>query len=484
MPDPFQTLSIECAIGILGHLSVSDVARCERVKRGWAVFVRQWMASSGLRLHFLHVADLSDRCKYEASARYFKELAAAQKGIERAEPSAVREYKQTTAFTTAGNYCIWVEHNEGVFWQDLSYRPDGSLHPVRKLDAVSFHEELHDQEKHIVLGSNGCLLVRHKQRPRNGNNIAVGVQDTLIRLDNGSQLWSHSRHDVDIKYIPIMVGEDRVYFGTVTYGTGPAMLRAYALESGELLYESETEVAHTNCFYGMTDTKGHRFGHPLELLKAGKDELILCFKTQSGFREALATIWLINGADGSLRQRIRVLLIGPSYVRLSPNRTAFSIISHRSYRSLIKVDTFSYQSNGQFATTNIDFVDVQTDCKPHLLALNPFAGRLLALDGDHGIPFSSSLVAAVDADAVSHIEANCPRWVSLSCKDKEDRVLIATDSRQISLPPRSKRAKVRRPFPSRKEKPYHVRFADGHRAVVEWAGGNLCVLDFSPRRYS
>ncbi|KAL2871203.1 uncharacterized protein BJX67DRAFT_218781 [Aspergillus lucknowensis] len=291
MPDPFQTLSVECASGILEHLSVSDIARCEGVGRGWAVFIRQWMVSPGLRLHFRHDIGLSGRCDLKESVRYFKEQAAVQKNIKRGEPCAVREYKRTIAFVVAGNYCSWVEHKEGIFWQNLSYKSDGSLHPVMKLDAVDVDEKLHEQEKFVILGANGHLLVRYKTLPV-WSDEESGVQDALFCLNSGHQLWSRPCLGVEQKYVPMLVGEDRVYFGTVTHGTGPSMLRAYALESGELLYETETIVPHTNCFYGMDDTKGYRFGHPLELLRAGKEELILAFKTEVGFREHIATICL------------------------------------------------------------------------------------------------------------------------------------------------------------------------------------------------
>ncbi|KAL2840511.1 hypothetical protein BJY01DRAFT_249973 [Aspergillus pseudoustus] len=483
MPDPFQTLSIECASGILEHLSVADIARCEGVSRGWAVFVRQWMVSPGLRLHFQNDIGLSDRCDLKECAWYFKEQAAVQKHIERGEPCAVREYKRAAVFITAGNYCAWVEHKEGIFWQDLSYKPDGSLHPVMKLDAIVVDENLHEQEKFVILGASGHLLVRYRTLP-GWTDEEPGVEDALFCLDTGSQLWCRRCHGVEQKYVPMLVGEDRVYFGTVTCGSGPSKLRAYALESGELLYDTETIVPHTNCFSGMDDTRGYRFGHPLEFLRAGKEELILAFKTEVGFRNHMATIWLINGADGSLRQKTRALMIGgPSYVRVSPNRTAFSIISHRAYLPLIKVETFARQSNGEFASTCVDVIDPQTDCQPHLLSLDPFAGCILALEGDPASVHCSRLVEAVDPDTVSRIKVKTPAQLLVSPRGHEDRQLIPIGSCTISLPPRSKRARLRRPFPSRDSRLHHVRFTDGYRAVIQWVDGTIFVLDFAPGRY-
>ncbi|KAJ0423348.1 hypothetical protein BJY00DRAFT_310473 [Aspergillus carlsbadensis] len=475
MPDPFPILSVECASAILEHLLVSDIARCERVSRGWALFVRQWMASPGLRLHFLHEFAPSDRDNLESAIHYFKEQAAVQRNIGRGEPSAVQKYENTKAFTVAGNHCAWIDKEE-VFWQDLSFRSDGSLHPVMKLDPVSVMT-LRKPVERFLLGPKGHLLVRHRLHPASsGDNF----RDTLVCLESASQAWSHAykRHRNDNpRYVPILVGEQRVYFGSVTYGDGPAMIKAYALQSGELVYETETVVPHSNCFYGMDDTKSYRFGHPLELLNVDGEELILAFKTQVGFREKLATIYLINGRDGSLRQETRVVLIGRSYVRVSPNRTAFSIISHAAHRHLLKAETFSPQSSGEFAATRVDTIL----CEADLLSLDPFTSRVLAGDSQ---PLCSSLVNVIDPETLSRIQAAQPAYFTSPGQCSKGLRLTATDPCSVTLPPHSKRARKRRRFPSVPGWAAHLRFADGHRAVMECTDGAIYVFDFSPGRYS
>ncbi|CEL03701.1 hypothetical protein ASPCAL04847 [Aspergillus calidoustus] len=483
MADPFQILSVECASAILKHLSVSDIARCESVSRGWALFVRQWMVSPGLRLHFLHELPLSDHCNLENSVRFFKEQAAVQKSIGRGEPSAVRKFETAKAFTIAGKYCAWINDKDGVFWQDLSYRSDGELHPGIKLNPTGVHEALHEPGELVLLGANGHLLIRYNVQPPPSGTLLENARDTLFCLESGSQVWSHAyqRHEDDgPRYVPVMVGEKRAYFGSVTHGDGPAMIKAHALLSGELLYETDTIVPHTNCFYGMDDTKSYRFGHPLELLDVEGDEVILAFKTQRGLRERLATIYLINGEDGSLRQKTRVILIGPSYVRVSPSRTGFSIISHAVHQNLLKVETFSRQSSGQFVATRVDTVL----CKANLLCLDPFTSRVLTVDNPRldSRPLCSSLVEVINSDTLSQMQAARSTYFTFPGQCDDGLHLTATDASRVSLLPLSKRARLRRPFPQG-PRAAHLRFADGHRAVMECTDGTIYLFDFAPGRY-
>jgi hypothetical protein len=460
------------------------------------------MVSPGLRLHFLHDLANSDRCSLESSIRYFNEqglfcskqlvpvtnnpVAAVQKSIGRGEPSAVRKYENVKAFTVAGKYCAWVKENEGVFWQDLSCKSDGSLHPVMKLDPAGVDEALDKPGELVLLGANGYVLIRYNIQPAPSGEVFENVRDTLFCLERGSQVWSHAyrRHqNSGPRYVPVLVGDKRVYFGSMTYGDGPSMIRAYALQTSQLLYETETIVPHTNCFYGMDDTKSYCFGHPLELLDMDGDEIILAFKTETGFRQRLATFYLINGEDGSLRQKARVFLIGPAYIRVSPNRTAFSIVSGGLgglYRHLIKVETYSRQSNGQFAATRVDTVS----CEAKLLSLDPFTGRVMTVDSpsEDSRPRCSSLVGVLDSNTHSRMQTARQTYFTFPGQCNKGLHLTAADACRITLPPRSNRARVRRPFP-KVPRAVHLRFADGYRAVMECDEGTIYVFDFAPGRY-
>jgi hypothetical protein len=455
------------------------------------------MVSPGLRLHYLHELATSDRYNLERSIRYFKEqgmartkravtvakdpVAAVQSNIGRGEPSAVQKYENAKLFTVAGNYCAWMD-KEAVFWQDLSYKSDGSLHRVMKLDPVGVDKALDEPVERVLLGADGYLLVRHRIRPASSTE---NVRDTLVCLESGTQVWSHTYkryRDDDPRYVPIMVGQKRVYLGSVTNGDGPAMIKAYALQSGELLYETETVVPHTNCFYGMNDTKNYRFGHPLELLNVDGEEVILALKTQRGFRENLATIHLINCEDASLRQQTRVILIGPSHVRVSPNRTAFSIISHAVHKSLLKVETFTRQRDGQFVATRVDTIL----CKASLLSVDPFTSRLLTVDNPSvdSRPLCSSLVEVTDPDTLSRTQVVPPTYFTFPGQCNKGLHLTATDACRMTLAPRSRRARKRRPFPKVRRWAAHLRFADGHRVVMECTDGSVYLFDFAPGRYS
>lgn len=91
--------------------------------------------------------------------------------MELGEASGMRKYEQVKAFTVAGKYCVWVQHGKGIFWQDLSPRKVGSLHPVFQLDRVDPLEEAQLAGNLMTLGTNGYLLVRYPTNPEPGRRL-------------------------------------------------------------------------------------------------------------------------------------------------------------------------------------------------------------------------------------------------------------------------------------------------------------------------
>ncbi|KAL5334003.1 hypothetical protein BJX70DRAFT_36945 [Aspergillus crustosus] len=72
LPDPLQCFSVECASAVFAYLSVSDIARCERVCRGWRAFTGRWIASFGLRLHYPHLMDHPGTLDSESASPMFR----------------------------------------------------------------------------------------------------------------------------------------------------------------------------------------------------------------------------------------------------------------------------------------------------------------------------------------------------------------------------------------------------------------------------
>ncbi|KAL2867839.1 uncharacterized protein BJX67DRAFT_77994 [Aspergillus lucknowensis] len=484
--DPLRILSVECSSAVFEYLSASDVARCEGVSRGWGDFVRRWIVSFGLRLFYQHELDIHALSDPEERLQEYRRQVALRRNLKLGQPSSVRKYESAKSFTVSGKYGVWIKHNEGVFCQDLSPRADGSLHPVRQLDSVDPLASCYLAGHLLTLGANGHLLVRYPLEPRPGQE----VRDTLYCLESGRQLWSHDSRfpgysDDDYAYIPLCVGEKRVYFGTVSSGSRPSRIRAYGLRSGDLLYDAET-IAHTATHLGRPDTREYPYGHPLEILKVGKDEVLLAFKPDSKAAEWVATIHLINGADGTLRQGIRIIHAGVPYVALSTNCAEFAIVSHRSHHPIVKIQTFACQNNGEFAASRVDLVDTQTACKAGLLAIDPFADCIVSLVGDRNIPHCAKLVECVDPKVVSSIREQALKAALIS--PAPFRYLVATDPRQISLPPSSQRARLRRRFPPKAAvNARRMRLRHGHRASLMCNDGDgfdvytVYLFDFMPK---
>jgi hypothetical protein len=166
---------------------------------------------------------------------------------------------------------------------------------------------------------------------------------------------------------------------------------------------------------------------------------------------------------------------------VNPNRTAFSIISGGVYRHIIKAETYFRQGNGQFAATRVD----TGSCEANLLSLDPFTGRVLSVDSpdEDSRPRCSSLAEVLDSDTLSRMQAARQRFFISPGQCNKGLHLTAADACRITLPPQSKCARMRRPFP-KVSRAAHLRFADGYRAVMECTDRTVYVFDFSPGRYS
>lgn len=310
-------------------------------------------------------------------------------------------------------------------------------------------------------------------------------RDTLYRLSNQEQLWSHSSWwDTDNQYIPLCVGQHRVYFGTISNGNDPARMKAYELQSGKLLYEAKT-IAHTNSFYGCLDTADYPFGHPLKLLDADQDEVILAFKPHRKHPEHMATIYLISGTDGTLQQSLKVELTGVPQIILSGNRTEFSVISHRHNNPIIRVEIFARLSDGQFAPRRLDIVDPQTTCRPQTLALDPFTHCVMYLVGTQDIPYCAKLVDIIDPNTLASIKSQVRKPVFEL--RRVDRYLTPIDPGKITLPPSKAVGIRRRSLPKTGVSAKKMRLLDGHRIAIMcdegdgWDIWTIYLFDFEPR---
>ncbi|KAL4863356.1 hypothetical protein BDV12DRAFT_29683 [Aspergillus spectabilis] len=484
--DPLHRFSVECASAVFAYLSASDLAHCERVSRGWRTFTRQWMASFGLRLHYPHEVDRLGTLKADTAITRFKSYAALRANIRRGRPSIVCKYERTRAFLAAGDFCVWLKHNEGIFWQHMSYQGGVFPQPASLLDpADAFHSYL-DPTELMVLGANGYLLIRYPADSPPGT-VTKNYRDTLYCLKTGKQMWTrhYQRESYDVPFFtPLLVGEDRVYFGRVTTGRGGSSeIHAYALHSGELLYRADT-VAHSSSYCGFLDTRPHPYGIPLQLVRGAEDELILVCKPHSQ-TERLVTIHLINGTNGNLHQKMLVDVLTSPYILVSASKSAFTLISHERYTSTVRIQTFSRQTNGQFAEIRIETVDLPSPHDFRHLALDPFSQAMVALREEGTVPCCSSLEDACDDSLLSSRKAAFKPFFS---PKRLDRCLVTSAVSEVALPPRSEGAKSLDSLPPGSGLNREgLSVVDGHRFTVNgerhesldiWT---VYLLDFNPR---
>lgn len=256
-------------------------------------------------------------------------------------------------------------------------------------------------------------------------------------------------------------------------------MRAHALYSGELLWEAET-IAHTANIYGFYDTRGYHDAIPLKLINASEDELILVIKSYPNGVNRIASLNIINGADGSLHQKMKADVIGLPSVVVSASGSAFAILSHNENSSNIRIQTFTRRTDRKFNTAHIVMVDPQTSCPFRFMAVDPFADSIVSLVGVQLAPHSSAMVESPDSDAFSRMGDSLKPILG---PHKFNQVLITTKACKITLPPSSKRARLRRTFPSRLSSQSGLELLDGHRVALSCGTHvrTVYLLDFTDR---
>ncbi|KAL4875108.1 hypothetical protein BJY04DRAFT_224305 [Aspergillus karnatakaensis] len=479
--DPLCSLSVECASTVFLYLSAPELAHCERVSRAWRSFTRQWIASFGFRLHFPHARECNDSIETSAAVCIFKSQSRVRANIQRGQPSHVHIYPQTRVFLAAGDFCVYLRHNQGIFWARLSPRGGAALQPILLLDTVDALQRHHDPSELMVLGANGYLLVRSPLDMPPGTHEVQRYSDTLYCLEKGEQMWTHRSNDP--RSIPLLVGEERVYFGRVTIGKSRSSeIQAYALDSGELLYQGETvEVIRSNC--GFLDIRPHPFGIPLQLLYGAQDELLLVCKPHHATTR-IVTINLINGADGTLHQKLLADVLKSPYIVRSSGRGAFALISRDEDASTLRIQTFCRQTNGQFTEASIDVVDLSRSLSMKKLAIDPFVDVVLDLHLPERQVRLSILEDPHNETLLAQYNAAFKPFFS---PKKIDRCLITNPGTQISLPSSSGNANLPSSSPPNSGiNRERWRILDSHRFLVnykdhdDYDSWTAYILDFNP----
>ena len=172
--------------------------------------------------------------------------------------------------------------------------------------------------------------------------------------------------------------------------------------------------------------------------------------------------------------------MGLLFVVVSANGSIFAILSYNKDSPIIRIQTFTRRTDRKFDTAHIVMVDPQTSCPFRFLAVDPFADGIVSLVGVQLTPHSSAMVESLDFDALSRIKESFKPILGLH---KFNQVLITTKACKITLPPLSKRARLRRTFPSRLSSQRGLELLDGHRVALRCGThvGTVYLFDFTDR---
>ncbi|KAK2796489.1 hypothetical protein FQN50_009534 [Emmonsiellopsis sp. PD_5] len=371
---------------------------------------------------------------------------------------------------------------EGVFWQCLSDQEDGSPYPEKKLDIEEPRVKL-DRVEFIGLNAEGFLLVQvgliNPARP------AERFRDTIYCLSTGKDVWTRyqpaGRWDKPF-YIPLFIGKERVYFAP---SDKPEILMAYELCTGKLVYESDVDCE-------LTLPNGLAYSNVIpsyirQLISSKNGECIL--HTGPGpYVEGLGTMMemaLIDAANGHSLGEFVVEKQSNPYIISDPtaNSCTLALISDRrdSPSSYIKIQHFSQNpTDGQFSSTGIEIVSLQDHPMHDIVAIDPFRHIIASYNG-RPLPYAWTLAEC--SDPAVHGQVHDETLNDLAV----DRYWTVKGIREITLPPRTKRGKKRRPFIPDSVYSNRIRFADGR--VVIWGTQyyasekkRFYVFDFSHRR--
>ncbi|KAL4915663.1 hypothetical protein BDW62DRAFT_212517 [Aspergillus aurantiobrunneus] len=348
--DPLQFLPWDCTNLVLQYLDIRDLARCEQVGRAWRDFVQRWMVDVGRRycLPGDWTPDITGLTGFEEAVRTVRKSVveyAAYRKFTSGNASCARRYEASAPglFDSNGDFAVW-HAGESIFWQNLRFQDDGSLHPVQKL----------------------AVRVTRDNMPY----LGVNAEET------GKWLWKR-RTWPDTKLFAI--GKERVYL--VSTDPGKRTLTARDIKSGRLLYE--VPVVHSV----------RRSRPPVPVQQRGGEEVIVNIHSVSmgGTIVIVNGLQIINGKDGRVLQTIatRIWVHGSQIIPRRSEEGGFAVLSHfRSTHWYVKIQKFSQDPNGRAFRSESTEV-LQLGQYPHPIneiAIEPYRYIAVSLEGRRALP--------------------------------------------------------------------------------------------------
>ncbi|KAL3477655.1 hypothetical protein BJX99DRAFT_257255 [Aspergillus californicus] len=485
--DPFKTLCFDCASLILEYLGLRDLARCEQVNRGWRDLIHVWISISGLRLHFPAQWDIHTTNDVHTAARIYRECAVPYFTLRSGRPTGARTIEASSRlFAIAGDFAAWISDDSTIYWQDLSYRHDGSFHPIQELEFI-----FADQILYLDLNAQGYLLVR---------TLHMGYTDYIIRLQTGRTLWSRITDPGAVMlpyHQPLPLGRRRVYY-LCREDMGESVM-AFDIDSGRLLYKTPLEDARLRHFHIPRVLIQRALSKSfVKIVHVGEREFIVAIVLsgrleRSNVPTTTKSVLIIKGDDGTLLQKIKSRKIW-SYASLTTptldQEGQFAIQSHSSWRGpVVNIQKFTWNPE----THIFDEERTETIC---LFGDNAPRIPTMAIDAYRGLGGSVNIVTLIpEMWPIIPFPRGYPaadRFMTTYYPSTVGR--IDGIAHEITIPPQGEGARYRRLFVPNWEIGMQagqgMRFVDGDRVVLKstlWEGApdaEYQVFDFGFRPFA
>ncbi|KAL4936587.1 hypothetical protein BDV06DRAFT_227765 [Aspergillus oleicola] len=469
--NPFESLPWEVATNILSLLPHQDLVRIGQVHPGWKDLLDHWLIDQGRRcVPGEWRAEIKGTAGYQEKVGMVKQSIidhSAHTKFSTGKASCVRQYENNVPdrrlFSIKGDYVVWHSHHR-IWWQNLSFKPDGSLHPIQRLRVRVAADNL----EYLEVNEEGYVYYQICHQKLNPREEEV-YRHHVVHLPTGIRLWS-KRAVPDTRLFAI--GKDRIYFCYIAgSGNHNRFLTARDIKSGRQLYE----VPFGNTIpMNMT---------PVPIQRASGDEVLVTFHIAPLLPNVYFVngIQIINASDGRILQVIQTRVWGDEQHIIPDTQRPghFAVVNHLQNGDWdVKIDKFAQDADdGIFRSVTRDW-----------LPLGKFLGLINRVDIH---PYRNLAVSIEQRRALPRIreiklDPNPPsdcRAFSRDSPPKPVRWLRLEEGEEITLPPRYKHHKKRRLFlPGQMDNgPYRpeLHFVGWDRVLMASEPKRLyCLFDF------
>ncbi|KAL4948494.1 hypothetical protein BDW69DRAFT_189211 [Aspergillus filifer] len=469
--NPFEALPWEVATNILAFLPHQDLVRIGQVHPGRKSLLDHWLIDQGRRCvpEAWH-ADVHSVEKFEDKVQTVKRSIISHSAhikLSTGKASCARRYQNNVSerrlFSTNGDYVVW-HANHRIYWQNLAFKPDGSLHPIQKLRVRVAADNL----EYLEVNEEGYVYYQicHQKLAPWEEEV---YKHHVVHLPTGIRLWS-KRAVPDTRFFAM--GKERIYYCYIAgSGNNNRFLTARDIKSGRQLYEVPFSI---NIPMNMT---------PVAIQRASGSEVLVAFHIAALLPNVYFVngIQIINGSDGRMLQFIQTRIWGDEqHIIPDPLRPGhFAVVSHiQNSEWNIKIERFAEDTeDGIFRNISREWLPLGKFPGPiNRVSIHPYRNLAVSIEQRRALLRVREILVntnpSTDRQTFPRDSPPIPtNWLQLS------------EEHEITLPPKYKHHKKRRLFlPGPLDNgPYHpeLSFVGWDRVLMRSEPAQFyCLFDF------